>query len=61
MTEKIPHICYECDSEFYVFPIYEESEMAEISFCPYCGSELESIEEDEPEIDEEYFEDPDEE
>ena len=35
MTEKIPHICYECDSEFYVFPIYEESEMTDVSFCPY--------------------------
>lgn len=46
MHEKTPHICYECDSEFFVFPTDADEEEVEVSFCPYCGSELESIEED---------------
>lgn len=43
--EKSPHICYECDSEFFVFPSYEENHQ-HISFCPYCGTELDATEED---------------
>lgn len=59
MTDKTPHICYECDSEFFVFPTYEDSKTEEVSFCPYCGSELEAVV-DEDEIKEEYFEEDEE-
>jgi DNA-directed RNA polymerase subunit RPC12/RpoP len=54
MTEKTPYICYECDSEFFVFSTYED-ETQPPSFCPYCGSELDAFEEDDldPEEDEE--------
>jgi rRNA maturation endonuclease Nob1 len=43
-----PHICFECDSEFIVHTPYE-SDM-QVSFCPFCGSEVELTEE---ELDEE--------
>jgi DNA-directed RNA polymerase subunit RPC12/RpoP len=56
MTEKTPIVCYECDSEFFIFPTHAaEDEVPEVSFCPYCGSELELLEDDD--IDEEYDED----
>ena len=61
MIEKKPHVCYECDSEFFVFPTYEESEVGEISWCPYCGSELEAAAEDIEEEADEYFKEVDDE
>lgn len=39
-----PHICFECDSEFIVHTPYE-SDMP-VSFCPFCGSEIELSEEE---------------
>lgn len=36
---RIEHFCYECESQFFVESV-EETEM-DVSFCPYCGSELE--------------------
>jgi len=58
MNDKSPHVCYECDSEFFIFSTYEDSEVGEVSFCPYCGSELESIEEDDY-MEEDYLEEDD--
>lgn len=31
--------CYDCDTEFAVIPAFDLDE--EISFCPYCGTEIE--------------------
>jgi len=42
--DQEPHICFECDSEFIIHtPV--ESEIP-VSFCPFCGSEVEPTEED---------------
>lgn len=40
--------CFECDTEF---TVSTESDDVSVSFCPYCGSEIE-LEEDEDEYDE---------
>lgn len=32
--------CYNCDEEFTVEPVFITSQ--EVSFCPYCGSEIET-------------------
>lgn len=37
-VSSIEYVCQECDSEFIVEPIGETDGM--ISFCPFCGSEL---------------------
>ncbi len=50
--EQQPHICYECDSEFVIHTPY--TPLSPISFCPFCGSEMETN-------DEEFDEDDDEE
>lgn len=42
--EKEPHLCYACDAEFIVETPYE-SEVS-VSFCPFCGSEVEGTEEE---------------
>jgi hypothetical protein len=41
MIEKEPeaYVCYECDSEFAIHTPYETDQ--KISFCPFCGSEIE--------------------
>lgn len=50
--EKEPHICFECDAEFIVHTPYDDDE--QISFCPFCGSEMELDEDiDDDEDDEE--------
>jgi rRNA maturation endonuclease Nob1 len=36
--------CYECGAEFTVQPSFDIDEP--ISFCPYCGSEIEHEEEE---------------
>lgn len=55
MTKE--HYCYECDSEFTVEEVTKGNELDQsISFCPFCGSEMD-FEEDEEDLDEEYFED----
>lgn len=41
------HSCFNCDEEFEVKSVYETE--SDVSFCPYCGSELE-YEEDDDEI-----------
>lgn len=46
--------CYNCDAEFEVISSYDTDE--EVSFCPYCGSEID-IDEDDSEEDEDYDED----
>jgi len=48
-VEQEPHICFECDAEFVVHSAYAEDQP--VSFCPFCGSEIE---------DEESFDDLDE-
>lgn len=51
------HFCYECDSEFTVEEVTKGMESEQfISFCPFCGSEMDYEEEDD-DLDEEYFED----
>jgi len=51
------HFCYECDSEFTVEEVTKGLDVEQsISFCPFCGSEME-FEEDEDDLDEEYYED----
>jgi len=50
------HICYNCDEEFTVKSVYETE--SEVSFCPYCGSELDFEEDDEDdELDDEDYRD----
>lgn len=41
------HSCFDCDQEFSVQSVYESE--SEVSFCPYCGCELE-YEEDEDDL-----------
>lgn len=36
--------CYECTAEFSVQPAYDIEDL--VSFCPYCGSEIEHEEDD---------------
>ena len=50
--------CYECDSEFTVEQP-EKNPYQSISFCPFCGSEMEDKEEIDDDA-EEYFEEDDE-
>lgn len=50
LTEEEFFLCYECDAEF---SVNAESEDALVSFCPYCGSELELDEQDDDDDDEE--------
>ena len=40
--EKEPHLCYSCDEEFVVHTPYETT--ASVTFCPFCGSEVEEDE-----------------
>ena len=47
IKESVEHVCYECDAEFVVEPIGETDDI--ISFCPFCGSELDLEELDEEE------------
>lgn len=50
------HFCYECDTEFTVVQVNTGPEVEEsISFCPYCGSEMD-LEEEDDDLDEEYYE-----
>ena len=52
--EQEPHVCYECDAEFIVHTPYDDENM--VSFCPFCGSEMEQdpIDCDDVDEDEEY-------
>lgn len=47
--------CFECDSEFTVESVYDTED--QVSFCPYCGSEIEHEEEDTEELDDEDYRD----
>jgi rRNA maturation endonuclease Nob1 len=38
--EKEPILCYECDIEFVIHTAFEHDE--DVSFCPFCGSEVEA-------------------
>lgn len=42
------HYCNNCDAEFSVYPNFDSTE--EIAFCPYCGSELDDLYEDDEEL-----------
>jgi rRNA maturation endonuclease Nob1 len=44
MLETEPLICYACDTEFVVDTPYETD--YSVSFCPFCGSEVEGEEEE---------------
>lgn len=41
------HICDNCDAEFSVAILNEDS--ADVSYCPYCGYEMNSDEEEDGE------------
>lgn len=45
IRDSVEHVCYECDAEFVVEPIGETDDI--ISFCPFCGSELDQEDLDE--------------
>lgn len=50
--EHDPVICYNCEEEFVVHSPYETD--ADVCFCPFCGSEVETDEfDDEEEEDDE--------
>lgn len=49
--DQEPHICFECDAEFIVHTPYDTEEI--ISFCPFCGSEVELDEDELDDLDEE--------
>lgn len=57
MFEQEQHslICFACDSEFTVHTPYEMEQS--VSFCPFCGSEIEGEEDDleEDSLDEDDF------
>ena len=53
--EQEPHVCFNCDAEFVVHTIYDVDDT--VSFCPFCGSEIELTED---ELDEDFEEDLDE-
>lgn len=38
--EREPAVCYECDTDFVVHTPYEDDRA--VSFCPFCGSEVET-------------------
>ena len=38
--EQDPHACFECDADFVVHTAYEMEES--VSFCPFCGSEVDN-------------------
>lgn len=59
--DKTPFNCYECDSEFFVFPAYEDAATNAVSFCPYCGSEIEDEQYEGEDVDDDFFKDIDEE
>lgn len=51
--EKEPLMCYECDAEFVVHTPYSDGD--QVSFCPFCGAEMEG--DDLDEITDDDFED----
>lgn len=51
--ENEPYICFNCDAEFIIHTPYDTED--EVSFCPYCGSEIEHEEPDSDEDDEDDF------
>ncbi len=42
--DEEPLVCYACDSEFIVHTLYDTE--TPVSFCPYCGSEVEGEDEE---------------
>jgi rRNA maturation endonuclease Nob1 len=47
MIEQIdnpPHICYNCEAEFVVHTPYNNEDT--VSFCPFCGSEVDPTEDE---------------
>jgi rRNA maturation endonuclease Nob1 len=49
------HTCYECGAEFAVEPEFDIDDA--VSFCPYCGNELEGALNDEDELEDEDYRD----
>lgn len=50
--EQGPILCYNCDEEFVIHTPYKTD--AFVSFCPFCGSEVEGLDE---EIEDDLFDD----
>lgn len=47
------HICYACESEFAIHTPYETDNS--ISFCPFCGSEIDTDIDDEDDDEEDDY------
>jgi len=39
--------CYNCDAEFKVQSLFDNENEQAVSFCPFCGEELDSMNEEE--------------
>ena len=39
--------CYNCDAEFKVQSLFDKESGQAVSFCPFCGEELDSLNEEE--------------
>ena len=52
--QEVPYICYNCDAEYVVHTPYKTEEP--VSFCPFCGCEVEGVEED---LEGDLFDEPD--
>ena len=39
--------CYNCDAEFKVQSLFDKESGQSVSFCPFCGEELDSLNEEE--------------
>ena len=53
MEDNKIHECFECGAEFSITTAFEEEDFEVVSFCPFCGSEMELEEDDEDDIPEE--------
>ncbi len=49
--DQEPHVCFECDAEFIIHTPYDVDDA--VSFCPFCGSEVESSDDEDDDFDEE--------
>lgn len=46
MEDKKIHECFECGAEFTVDTAFDDDEYEVVSFCPFCGSEMEFQQDD---------------
>ncbi len=53
MSEPRVHTtyCLSCESECTITPINSEAEYSDVAFCPYCGDELDILDDEDEEWD----------